>query len=74
LWTFEGTAAALGSALGGFICQTFSPRYGFAFFSLCILIGYTIIQIGGRRLRAADRLTSPVEDQEAISSSLDKRN
>jgi len=74
LWTFEGTAAALGSALGGYICQTFSPRYGFAFFSICILIGFTIIKFGSARLQAADRLTSPLEDQEAISSSLDKRN
>ncbi len=73
LWTFEGTAAAIGSALGGYICQTYSPRFGFALFSACIVIGFTIISFGSNRLTAADRLAKNQEDVNAIQASLDKQ-
>jgi MFS family permease len=74
LWTFEGTAMALGAAISGFISETFSPRYCLAAMSLCVLIGYIIIANGYKLLSKADRLPTQVEDEEALNTALDKTN
>jgi MFS family permease len=74
LWTFEGTALAIGSALGGYISEVFSPRYCLGIMSICVLIGYLIISKGHGLLRAADRLPNFGEDEEAIITALDKTN
>jgi MFS family permease len=74
LWTFEGTAMALGAAISGFISETFSPRYCLAAMSLCVLIGYIIIANGYKLLSKADRLPTQVEDEEALNIALDKTN
>ena len=74
LWTFEGTALALGSAVSGYISETFSPRYCLATMSICVLIGYLIISKGHNLLKAADRLPTQIEDEEAMITALDKTN
>ncbi len=72
LWTFEGTAMALGSTFSGYISEAFSPRYCLATMSLCVLMGYLIISNGHKLLSAADRLPTQIEDEEAMNTALDK--
>lgn len=74
LWTFEGTAMALGSTISGYISEAFSPRYCLAAMSICVLIGYVIISNGHKLLSAADRLPTQTEDEEALNTALDKIN
>ena len=74
LWTFEGTALAIGSALSGYISEAFSPRYCLAAMSVCVLIGYLIISNGHVLLKSADRLPTQSEDEEAMNIALDKTN
>jgi len=74
LWTFEGTAMALGSAISGFISEAFSPRYCLAAMSFCVLFGYLVITKGHKLLSAADRLPTRSEDEEAMNTALDKTN
>jgi MFS family permease len=74
LWTFEGTATALGATLSGYISEAFSPRYCLALMSICVLIGYLIIQSGHPLLNAANALPTQSEDENAISTALDKTN
>jgi MFS family permease len=74
LWTFEGTATALGSTLSGYISEALSPRYCLALMSICVLAGYLVIQRGYPLLKAADTLPTQAEDEIAISTALDKRN
>ena len=74
LWTFEGTATALGAMLSGYISEAFSPRYCLALMSICVLIGYLIIQRGHPLLNAANTLPTHAEDEIAISTALDKTN
>jgi MFS family permease len=74
LWTFEGTALAIGAALSGYISEAFSPRYCLAAMSVCVLIGYLIISNGHVLLKSADRLPTQSEDEEAMNIALDKTN
>ena len=74
LWTFEGTAMAFGSTISGYLSETFSPRYCLAAMSVCVLIGYLIISKGHTLLKAADRLPTQSEDEEAMNIALDKTN
>lgn len=62
LWTFEGTAASLGSIIGGWISQTYSPKYCFAFMALCVFIGFLIINRGTKHLQAANRICAEEDD------------
>ena len=71
LWTFEGTALAIGAALSGYISEAFSPRYCLAAMSVCVLIGYLIISNGHVLLKSADRLPTQSEDEEAMNIALD---
>jgi len=72
LWTFEGTAMAIGSAISGYISEALSPRYCLAIMSICVLAGYLIISKGHKLLIAADRLPTQTEDEDAINTALDK--
>jgi len=72
LWTFEGTAMALGSTISGYISEAFSPRYCLAMMSLFVLIGYLIISAGNKLLSAANRLPTQSEDEGALNTALDK--
>lgn len=59
LWGVEGTTAALGITLGGFIAEHFSPRYSLALLSISIFIGYLLIASNQRAFHAADRIIDP---------------
>lgn len=74
LWTFEGTALAIGAAVSGYLSETLSPRYCLAAMSICVLMGYLTIFRGHRLLQSADRLPTQSEDDEAINTALDKTN
>jgi predicted MFS family arabinose efflux permease len=74
LWTFEGTAKALGAMLSGFISEALSPRYCLALMSICVFIGYLIIRKGHTLLQAADTLPTQIEDEIAVTTALDKTN
>ena len=74
LWTFEGTATAFGATISGYISEEFSPRYCLALMSICVLIGYVIIQKGQHLLHAANSLPTQEQDEIAISTALDKTN
>lgn len=56
LWTIEGTAAAIGVAIGGFIAEHYSPRYCLLATTIFLFIGYFIISIGRKSLSKADRI------------------
>ncbi len=71
LWTVEGTFASLGTALGGYISEHFSPRYCLALTTLCVGIGYLIMRSGANLLKSADRIPTENEDTEAWEANLD---
>ena len=71
LWTVEGTFAAIGTALGGFISEHYSPRYCLALTTVCVGIGYIVIRMGSGLLKAADRIPTEQEDTEAMEANLD---
>ncbi len=56
LWAVEGTAAALGIALGGYLAEHFSPRYSLAIMSFSLFVGLLVITLGRRHLKAANRI------------------
>ena len=66
LWTIEGSVASIGSAVGGWICATYSPRICFIGTSICLAFGFTILKTGRKTLAAADRIPTPEEDAEAL--------
>jgi MFS family permease len=72
LWTVEGTFAAIGTALGGFISEHYSPRYCLALTTVCVGIGYLVIRMGSGLLKAADRTPTEQEDTEAMEANLDR--
>ncbi len=63
MWTIEGSAAALGSALGGFLSQNFSPRICLGFNTLTVIGGLATVLIGQRFLLKADRLHTASENE-----------
>jgi predicted MFS family arabinose efflux permease len=71
LWTIEGSAAAAGTALGGYVAEHLSPRYCFAATTIALFIGYLIITKGQKHLASADRLPTEAEDTAAIESTAD---
>jgi predicted MFS family arabinose efflux permease len=71
LWTIEGTAAAIGMALGGYIAEEFSPRICFAATTIALFIGYLIISSGKRHLKNADDIPTPEEDVAAMEDNVD---
>jgi hypothetical protein len=56
LWAIEGTSAALGITLGGYLAENFSPRFSLAITSASLFIGLLVITLGKRHLKAADRI------------------
>ncbi len=70
LWSVEGTLMALGSALGGYLSEIFSPRLVLATTSVCIGIGFIVLTLGRERLKAADRIPESYEDLEAMKDNL----
>ena len=74
LWSVEGSLMALGSALGGYLSETFSPQLVLATTSICIGIGFVILTTGRGRLKAADRIPESEEDLEAMKDNLPTTN
>lgn len=71
LWTVEGTFSAIGSALGGFISEHFSPRYCLASTTICVGIGLLIMTLGQNLLKAADRIPDSKSDEAALEANVD---
>jgi predicted MFS family arabinose efflux permease len=71
LWTVEGTFSAIGSAIGGFISEHYSPRYCLLSTTICVGIGLLIMRLGQNLLKAADRIPGSESDTAAIAANLD---
>jgi len=67
IWTVEGTLMSIGSAAGGWIAETFSPRFAMSITSFTIITGFFILTLGRKRLAAADRIPTDEEDLAAMS-------
>jgi MFS family permease len=67
IWTVEGTLMSIGSAAGGWIAETFSPRFAMSITSFTIVTGFIILTLGRKRLAAADRIPTDEEDLAAMS-------
>jgi MFS family permease len=65
IWTVEGTFMAFGSALGGWICQNYSPRYALGLTTLMTLVGLLVIFIGWQRFQPANKIPTVEEDLNA---------
>lgn len=74
LWSVEGTLMALGSALGGYLSEMFTPRVVLATTSLCIGIGFVVLTLGRTRLKEANRIPASEEDLEAMKDNLPTTN
>ena len=67
IWTVEGTLMSIGSAAGGWIAETYSPRFAMSITTFTIITGFIILNLGRKRLSAADRLPTDEEDLAAMS-------
>ena len=67
IWTVEGTLMSIGSAAGGWIAETYSPRFAMSITSITIITGFAILTLGRKRLAAADRIPTDEEDLAAMS-------
>jgi MFS family permease len=67
IWTVEGTLMSIGSAAGGWIAETFSPRFAMSITSFTIITGFILLTLGRKRLAAADRIPTDEEDLAAMS-------
>lgn len=67
IWTVEGTLMSIGSAAGGWIAETFSPRFAMSITTFTIITGFAILTLGRKRLAAADRIPTDEEDLAAMS-------
>lgn len=56
MWTIEGSASALGLAVGGFLSQHFNPHISLAVNTLTVFGGLVTIQLGRKYLKKADKL------------------
>jgi MFS family permease len=67
IWTVEGTLMSIGAVVGGWIAETYSPRFAMSITSFTIISGFIILTIGRKRLAAADRIPTEEEDLAAMS-------
>ena len=58
---------SIGSAAGGWIAETFSPRFAMSITSFTIITGFAILTLGRKRLSAANRIPTEEEDLAAMS-------
>jgi hypothetical protein len=63
---------AIGSAVGGVVSETFSPRIGLAIMPIMIFIGLIILSIGRGRLSAANDVPTDDEDLQAMKEVSDQ--
>ena len=66
LWTVEGSLMALGAAFGGWVSKASSPRICLALTTISIGVGLIILQIGRKRLAAANQIPTPAQDLQAM--------
>jgi MFS family permease len=66
IWSVEGSFMAAGAAVGGYVCEHYSPRYGLALTPFMLCIGLIIFTIGKGRLAAANDVPTEAEDLAAI--------
>jgi predicted MFS family arabinose efflux permease len=55
MWTVEGSAASIGSWVGGSLSQTVSPQFCFGITSISVLLGLIVVRRGKHLLSQADR-------------------
>lgn len=55
MWMIEGSAGAVGSALGGSLSESISPQFCFALSSLAVLAGALVTFGGQKYLQRANR-------------------
>ena len=67
IWTVEGTLMSIGAAAGGWIAETYSPRFALSITCFTIVTGFIILNLGKKRLSAADRIPTDEEDLAAMS-------
>ena len=68
IWTVEGTLMSIGAAAGGWIAETYSPRFALSITTFTIISGFIILTLGRKRLAAADRIPTVEEDLAAMSN------
>jgi len=66
IWSVEGSFMAAGAAVGGYVCEHYSPRIGLGLTPAMLLIGLMIFTIGRGRLSAANDVPTDEEDLRAI--------
>ena len=71
LWTLEGSMAAAGSAMGGWVAKNISPQVCLGTTSLMLTLGYLIMTAGRKRLAAADVPPTERATTEAIGDTED---
>ena len=74
LWTIEGSFMALGSAVGGYVSQEFSPRIALSITPTCIAIGTIILVLGRSWLVEANEVPKPENDLRAMRDNSDETN
>lgn len=55
LWTFEGTAIALGSSLSGLLIETFTPQAALGVTTVTVILGYLVIYGSKGRFQSVNR-------------------
>jgi MFS family permease len=68
IWTVEGTFMSIGAAAGGWIAETYSPRFAMSITTFTITSGFIILNLGRKRLAAANRIPTAEEDLAAMSN------
>ena len=66
LWTFEGSAAALGEGAGGWISQNLSVHLPLLVNTISVLVGLAIIYLNRNHLSKADRPMHLIESERAV--------
>jgi MFS family permease len=54
LWSIEGSMAAIGSAIGGWVAKAISPQTCLGVTTLMLVSGFIILNLGRKRFAAAD--------------------
>ncbi|MGI9198267.1 MAG: MFS transporter, partial [Candidatus Nanopelagicaceae bacterium] len=54
LWSIEGSMAALGSAIGGWVAKEISPQVCLGITTLMLISGFIVLSLGRKRFAAAD--------------------
>jgi len=74
IWTVEGTLMSLGAAVGGWIAETYSPRFALSITTASIIAGFIILNLGRKRLAAANSIPTDENDLAAMEDNLPTTN